>query len=178
MADYDEELNLYRDGAEPCHEPEFTFELLDYARSHFTSITVPMFDLTLENRELFYWTCFTLNELSRRTGDRIEFILHQDGNDVYLKTYSFCDAQSNPYIIKIVQAVEERDISLLKGDILLPKSFRMRSDPLSEKEERLARLAAELEQELGWTGEETEDETFDLSDLDYRQVLADILERR
>lgn len=178
MKDYDEVLKLYRDGAGPCHEPEFTFELLDYARSHFKSISVPMFDLSLENRELFYWTCFALNELARRTGDRIEFILHQDGEDVYLKTYSFCDAQSNPYLIKIVQAVEERDIKMLQSDVLLPKTFRMRSDPLSEKEQRLAQLAADLEAEMGWTGQEEDEEPFDLSGLDYGQVLADILEKR
>ena len=178
MSDYDEELNLYRDGAEPCHEPEFTFEMLDYARSHFKSINVPMFDLSLENREIFYWTCFTLNELSRRTGDRIEFILHEERGDVVLKTYSFCDAQSNPYLIKIVQAVETRDLKLLQGDVLLPKSFRMRSDPLSEKEERLARLEAELAEDLGWAGKDAGEDDIDLSEIDPNLVLEDLIERR
>lgn len=144
MEDDDYGRNLALNGMRQSHEPEFTFEMLDYARSHFTNITVPMFDLTLENREYFYWVCYNINELSRRTGDRIEFSLYQEGDDVRIKTYSLKGAKSSPFLYLLAKAVAKGDIDSLKTGKHIPEFFLPRKDPLKEKELRLEKLEQEL----------------------------------
>ena len=142
------DLNLIRNGKTESTQSELVFELLDYARTFFMNITPPICDLNEEHSDLFYWVCDNLNELARRTGDRIEFNLQTVGRKPKLTVFSYRSSPANNYINQIVKAVEREDLAALRERRYMPSQFIITDDPLTQKGNRLRRQYDELQAEL------------------------------
>lgn len=114
------------------------FGLVDYCRVSFKSIDVPFPNVQNCHLNSYYWTCHAFNELSRITGDRVEFsIMTLADGRLSINAYAYPHSEASQYIDGLIDALERGDHdSILSGE-LQPQAFTTRADPLKEEDYRL-----------------------------------------
>ena len=120
---------------------ETIFGMIDYCRVNFRNVVVPFPNIQKCHSNAFYWTCHAFNELSRITGERIDFSAMTLSDGRYsVNAYTYSDGEAPMYIHGLIKALEAGDHDSILSGVLQPQEFSTRADPIREEDFRRGSL--------------------------------------
>ena len=120
--------------------------MIDYCRVSFRNVVVPFPNIQKCHSNTFYWTCHAFNELSRITGERIEFTAMTLSNGKYsVNAYCLFPSEAANYINPLIEALERGDHDAILSGELQPQEFTTRADPIREEDFRRAEIGPDTD---------------------------------